>query len=129
MIDYGTRSGTDISTRNKAESVVERVYLSVEHLCIAPGDVRKRLEVAVGILLPLRPSDFPEDMQNDFNWIIEQCTKYESEDPQRWGRVEATMKRIKNSTGERIAKNIFSMYSRLQNIRGFPLCEYRNPKD
>lgn len=129
MDNYGTRATTDLTTRSKAESVVERVYLSVEHLCTAQGDVRKRLVGAIMTLLPLQTREFPEELQADFDWVINQSTKYKSKIPQYEGHIEATMKRIKNSTGEKIAKKIFSIYSRIQDIRGFPLLEYRNPRD
>jgi hypothetical protein len=129
MNDYGTRSSADLETRSNAESVVERVYLSVEHLCTAKGDVRNRLIGAVSALLPLRFRDFPKELQQDFDWVIKQSTKFQPEFPQQGGRLEVTMKRIKNSTGEKIAKRIFYIYSTIQDIRGFPLLEYRNPNE
>jgi hypothetical protein len=101
----------------------------VEHLCTSQGDVRKRLIGAVSALLPLQTHEFPKELQADFNWVIAQSTKYETQMPQYEGNLDATMKRIKNSTGEKIAKKIFSIYSRIQDIRGFPLLESRHPKD
>ncbi len=100
MDDYGTRENADLATRNKAESVVERVYLSVKHLCTGKGDVRNRLVGAVTSLLLLQTHEFPEDLQSDFEWVIEKSTKYESEYQKYQGNIEATMKRIKNSTGD-----------------------------
>ncbi len=122
MKNYGIRVQTDLITRNKAESVLERVYLAVEYLCTSQGDVRARLVGAVNTLLPLRTREFPEELQPDFDWVMEQSTKYDN-------KVESTMKRIKNSTGEKIAKKIFLIYSKIQDIRGFPLLEFRNSKD
>ena len=127
MEDYGTRSKSDIKTRAQAESVVERVFLAVEHLCVGQGDVRKRLVVAIELLLPLQEKEFPEHLRKDFLWVIAQATKYESKIPKYEGTIQATMRRIMNSTGEKIAKRIFKIYSEIQNIRGFPLLEYRNP--
>ena len=40
MSSYGTRSQMSPTVIGQAESVVERVYQAVEHLCTAPGDVR-----------------------------------------------------------------------------------------
>ena len=91
--------------------------------------MRKRLIGAIMTLLPLQTRDFPEELQADFEWVINQSTKYKSQFPQDEGNIEATMKRIKNSTGDKIAKKIFSIYSTSQDIRGFPLLEYRNPRD
>lgn len=129
MDNYGTRATADLRARSQAESVVERVYLAVEHLCIGRGDVRKRLVEAVSTLLPLQARDFPEELQEDFNWVMAQSTKYRSQIPAYEGNIEATMRRIKNSTGEKIAERIFNIYSRIQDVRGFPLLEYRHPND
>ena len=129
MDDYGTRKTADLKKRSQAESVVERVFLSVKHLCTAQGDVRKRLVGAVTTLVPLLAREFPEELQADFDWIMAQSTKYKSQIPEYEGNIEATMKRIRNSSGEKIAERIFSLYSRIQDIRGFPLLEYRNPND
>jgi hypothetical protein len=129
MDDYGTRKTADLKTRSQAESVVERVYLAVKHLCTAGGDVRKRLVGAVSTLLPLQAREFPEELQADYNWIIAQSTKYKSQIPKYEGNIEATMRKIKNSTGEKIAERIFKIYSGIQDIRGFPLLEYRHPND
>ena len=40
MSSYGTRSQMSPTVIGQAESVVQRVYQAVEHLCTAPGDVR-----------------------------------------------------------------------------------------
>ena len=62
MDNYGTRETAGLKTRNQAESVVERIYLAVKHLCTENGDVRKHLVGAVIILLPLRAMEFPEEL-------------------------------------------------------------------
>jgi hypothetical protein len=121
MDNYGTIATTDLTTRNNAESIVERIYLSIEHLCTAQGEVRKRLVGAIMIILPLQTREFSVELQADFDWVINQSTKYKSHIPENEGNIEATMKRIKNSTGEKRAKKLFSIYSRIQDIRGFPL--------
>lgn len=98
-----------------ANSVIERVSNAVESLAIGRGDVRDRLRVAGSVLAPLRPSDFPEKLQDRFNSIKDNLTRYPPVGSE--GEIEATMKRIKNSTGERIAKSIFELYVELQRIR------------
>lgn len=125
MRDFGTREGASFEDRAAAESVVERVYLAVQQLCTARGDVRKRLEIAVMTLLPLQVRNFPSSLQKDFEWVIRESTKYESSCPQFRGDLEATMMRIRNSTGQKIAQRIFNIYSSIQDIRGFPLLESR----
>jgi len=129
MENYGTRALEDLETRSQAESVVERMYRAVESLCTGQGDVRNRLIIAIELLLPLDEREFPECIRCDFVWVLKQATKFESVYPEHIGRLQATMRRIKNSTGEKIALRIFEMYSKIQDIRGFPLLEYRHPQD
>lgn len=102
-----------------AESVLERVFLSIRHLATAKGDVRSRLKVVGVTLAPLLEQEFPAELREDFRWVMQQLTRH---DPVfKEGRIEATMNRIQNSTGEKIATRIFEIYSNLQEIRGRPL--------
>jgi hypothetical protein len=66
--------------------------------------------------MPLMAKEFPDEVRDDFQWVLEQLTRFEPQFEE--GRMEATMNRIKNSTGEKIAKRIFEMYERIQDIRG-----------
>lgn len=116
-------------TRSQAESVVKRIYEAVEHMCTGRGDVRDRLKGAAVVLIALREEDFPEHLRKDFIWIRTQVSRYKSQIPEYEGNIDATMRRIKNVTGERIAERIFKLYSDIQDIRGFPLLEYRHPED
>lgn len=127
--NYGIRADVDVNAKGQAESVVKRLYEAVEYLCIGRGDVRNRLKGAVVTLIFLREENFPEHLREDFVWIKTQVTKYKSENPKYEGDIDTTMRRIKNSTGEIIAKRIFRLYSDIQDIRGFPLLEYRHPED
>lgn len=127
MQGYGNRQDMNNKVRNQAEAVVQRVYSAVESLSTGKGDVRDRLEMAIGILLPLPARDFPEHLRKDFEWVINESTKYESPYPECHGNITETMKRIRNSTESKIAERIFKIYSEIQNIRGFPLRDYRNP--
>lgn len=129
MKDFGTRSQESIEVRRAAEEVIERIYIAIEQLCTGRGDVRKRLQTAVMTLLPLQEKELPEELRGDFKWVISESTKYKSEMPEFRGDLEATMRRIQNSTGQKIAKRILHIYSRLQEIRGFPLLEYRDPDE
>lgn len=121
MTQYGTRVDATIEDRMSAESVKERVFLAVKELCIAKGDVRARLVISVEILMALSSNEFPESLREDFEFVIQESTKYKSDMPEHRNDLEVTMKRIKNSTGQKIAENIFNIYSAIQSIRGFPL--------
>ena len=102
-----------------AESVVERVYRAVRHLATGQGDVRARLCIAGFILIALKADEFPPELRADFRWVFAQLTRHDPIASE--GRIVATMKRIQNSTGEKIAIRIFDIYSRLQAGRGHPL--------
>lgn len=82
MNNYGSRNQESIETRNAAESVIQRVYLAVQQLCIGQGDVRKRLITAIMTLNFLQENEFPEGLRSNFRWVISQATKYKSEYPQ-----------------------------------------------
>lgn len=129
MDNFGTRRQASPEDKAAAESVVERVYLAVEQLCVGKGDVRKRLQTAIATLLPLQTREFPASVRHDFEWVMCESTKFSSEFPQFRGDLEATMMRIRNSTGQKIAHRIFSIYSAVQDIRGFPLLDFRGPAE
>lgn len=129
MESYGTRNEETLETRSAAEAVVQRVYLSVKELCIQPGDVRDRLRSAVWIISALNEKDLPNELREDYRWIIQASTKFSPKIPNYRSNLDETMKRIRRSTGQKIAERIFHIYSRLQEIRGFPLLEWRNPSE
>ena len=103
--------------------------MAIEELCIGRGDVRSRLKNSVLTLLPLSEKDFPLKLRKDFHWIITESTKCKAENPEFRGTLDETMRRIKNSTGEKIAIRIFKLYSDIQDIRGFPLLDFRDPRE
>lgn len=103
-----------------AESVAERLFRSIRHLATGQGDVRSRLGVVGQTLEPLREKDFPVTLRAaDFRWVMNQLTRHEP--MLNEGRILATMNRVKNSTGQRIATRIFEIYSKVQDIRSRPL--------
>jgi len=128
-VTYGTREDSSIEDRAAAESVKERMFLAVQDLCVGRGDVRNRLISAISTLLPLSSREFPEALQRDFEWVMSESTKYRSDNPMHKSDLEATMRRIQNSTGEKIAKRIFYIYKTIQDIRGFPLLGSRKASE
>ena len=105
--------------QSAANGVVERVYFSVHQLAVGEGDVRSRFKVAGFTLAALQERDFPSESREDFRWVMEQLTRHKSEGRTR--AIEATMYRIKNSTGAKIATRILDIYSKLQAIRNCPV--------
>ena len=108
------------NSRGAANSVWGRMYLAVEALCIGQGDVRARLVDAGMLLCPLRTSEFPEELQSDFDWVMHQLTRYPARH-QHEGTIAGTMARIKRKTGVKIAERILRMFWKIQELRGFPV--------
>lgn len=66
------------------------------------------------ILHTLKESDFPHDLQAEWRWVLKELTKSgpmkDSEGKVLVGSVENTMKKIRNSTGSKIASRIYELY-------------------
>lgn len=107
-------------TGDAAEGVFERVYLAVCALCISPGDVRSRLIDAGIQLTPLMPSEFPPPLRADFEWIINQLTRFPARHKHE-GPMEATMAKIQNRTGVKIAQRVLTLFEDIQKLRGHPI--------
>ena len=119
--------------KERAGDVLERVTLAIRSLCVGKGDVRSRLEEAIAYqLLPLREEDFPCGLQGKFREIMEQSTKYDASDLYRAryiplealspghklyeGSIRSTMRRIRRSTGAKIARDIWDLFSALKRV-------------
>lgn len=112
---------------------------AVRILATGDGDVRSRLlHVWRGPLIVLRSEHLPEKLRKDFLWIDKQLHKFNEDKPiqhnilKMWEKtdprfkknytqlypdpVEATLNRIKNGTGLKIAKRIYSVYSSLSDL-------------
>ena len=97
----------------------EKLAATIEALATDPDDVRKRLSKSYILFCALTENDFPVELQEDWKWIMKELNKY---DPRYnikgeiiKGSVENTMRRVKNSTGVKIAERIFSLYKKINN--------------
>jgi len=117
----------------KARGVLEPVTNALEALCVGKGDVRSRLEDAVSShLIHLTEENFPSGLGCRFAKIIQQSTKYDASDlyraglipleylspgnPHYKGRIQPTMRRIRRSTGSKIAREIWSLHCEVESI-------------
>jgi len=85
-------------------------------LACGPGDVRSRLLGAFESISPVSASDLPEDIRVDYQWIRSTLSRYEPNDTERrlgFGRLEATLRLIRNSTGVKIAERIVEIEAKL----------------
>lgn len=91
---------------------------AIQALALGPGDVRSRLEHAFMSLHILSPGDFPPELQKDWDWVVNQMTRFGPllrADGRVWmGSVEHTMRRIRNRTGVEIARRICDLFWKLE---------------
>ncbi len=102
---------------------LEKFGVAVRHLAIGPGDVRSRLWPAYLKFHVLQVHHIPEDLRADFERVNNELTKREPQD-KVWseseqdyvpeGRVPANLRRMRNSTGAKIAKRIYRINLRLE---------------
>ena len=111
----------------------EKFGRAIYTLAVSAGDIRKRLLLVFqGDLLCIKPKHLPESIRNDYAWVVERITKHdESYKGQRshihaitsgqakWdyllpGKVEASLKRMRDSTATKIAVIIFKTWEHLE---------------
>jgi len=114
----------------------EKFSRAIYTLATGAGDVRSRLlDVFFDPFLVIKPKHLPEDLREDFLWIKKSITKYKEkwrgqlEELRGWekkdpmfkekfpnlypNQIEATLSRIRRSTGVKIAERIFKIYESL----------------
>ncbi len=100
--------------QNQHTYAVEKLADALRCLATLPGDVRERLVVAHQCFHTLQERDFPLHLHKDWRWVNQQLTRYgpvlDYKGEVREGSVQHTMRRIRNSTGSKIAKKIYEIY-------------------
>jgi len=91
---------------------LEKFNQAVYLLAVGPGDVRSRLKRAFLEFHPVQEKDIPDDLLEDFRWIMRELTKREP--VAKEGRVVATLERMQNRTGVKIAEKICYLAARLE---------------
>ena len=87
----------------------EKFGLAVHALAVGPGDVRSRLRTAFMEFSAVQEKDIPDGLIEDFRWIVQELTKREPRIDE--GRLDATLFRMQNRTGTKIAKRICDLSS------------------
>jgi hypothetical protein len=90
-----------------------RLCEAVRHLATNPGDVRARLWAATEDLWLVSPQELPAELRTDFQWVQEMMTKYEPQLSHE-GTIRATLRRMRNNTGVKIAEKIFEIHRSLE---------------
>lgn len=93
---------------------IEKLTTAVDCLVTHPGDVRERLACAFLSFHTLTENDFSPELRSDWRWVMNQLTRYGpllNHNGEAWmGSVENTMRRVRRSTGVKIAKRIYQLY-------------------
>jgi hypothetical protein len=91
---------------------------ATHELCTGPNDVRSRLKSAYEHIFVLNEKNFPDDLKDKWTKIYSELSKfcpcYNYEGKQVEGAISHTLRRIKNSTGSKIANLIWELYKELR---------------
>jgi hypothetical protein len=95
-----------------AQYAYSKVSDAVSILATHPGDVRKRLCAAYSTFCEAPPEMLPPHIRSELEWVHEQLNRF----PARYGEgtLHATLRRIRNSTGVKIAKRIMLVQALLE---------------
>lgn len=96
---------------------LQKLSLGVYELAVGSEGVRKRLRYAYLAFHPIQERDFPDHLKEKWRWIRSELTKFGpimDGDSVLEGAVDHTLRRIKNSTGVKIAKAIVSLEDELE---------------
>ena len=95
-----------------AQFAYSKVSEAVNILATHPGEVRKRLSAAYCTFSEAEPESFPPHIRSELEWIREQLNRF----PARYGEgtLHATLRRIRNTTGVKIAKRIVLVQALLE---------------
>lgn len=94
-------------------SLINRFRVAVETLATGKGDVRSRLKDIVPILICIEENDLPPKFRKKWSKMWEKLSKNDPE----WeydSKVVASLRKIKNSTGQKMAKLIFDILQYLE---------------
>lgn len=98
----------------------EKFVAALESLATRTGDVRERLAGAYFHFHTVRDKHLPGYLQHDYQWVLKQLMRY---DPVVGpdgivirNSLDETLRRIRKSTGTKIAKRIFEIYWHLNRL-------------
>lgn len=97
-----------------AEYAYDKLTEAVYFLATGPGDVRSRLVDVYLMLHTARNAKLPPQMVAEIEAILSQLTVRRETINRRGeielGRLDATLQRMKNATGAKIAKRVVALY-------------------
>lgn len=87
----------------------------IRELAVGEDDVRWRLRDAYLVLHTIQPTRFPTPLQPHFRWVLESLTAKEERMPGE-GRLMATLRTMRKSTGGKIARRILEIADALDEL-------------
>lgn len=95
----------------------QKLRETIYSLATGPGDIRKRLTQVYNGFSYIKKTDFPKELQSDWEWIQKELKKFGpiiNDGFVSRSAVENTCNRIKNKTGVKIAEKILKIYISLE---------------
>jgi hypothetical protein len=97
---------------NSGYSYANEKFTNAIHLmATSPSSLRDRIYGAYFHFHPLQPKELPEDLRTDFEWILQQLTKYDAESDE--GKVRASLNKLDDATIQDVADKIAHIYDML----------------
>ena len=87
---------------------------AIDKMAIYPGTIRDRLLIAYDQFSPVTINDIPEELKDDYNWIIEKLTKKDPVFDE--GSVRATLYGMRTKTAVKIAEKILLIINSLESF-------------
>jgi len=84
---------------------------AVRKLCVEPGMVNQRLWHAFEAINKIDVDSLPDNVRKDLKWSISEATKFEKNGSPD---LETTLRRIRSSTGSKIASRILKAKTELE---------------
>lgn len=110
-------------TANNCNYTKEKLRNAVYKLATGSGDVRSRLCDAFCECWILTEKSFPKELRSDWLWIVREMNKcgprYDNEGKVRVDAIKNTMSKIRNSTGVKIAQNIYELKCKFDNYTSY----------
>ena len=101
----------DDAKRNALYYASEKLGEAVQALATGEGDVRSRLAWASGSLALVSAGALPQALRSEYDAIWRELTKFKPKSKlgKKYSPVDLTLRKIKNSTGSKIALRIYSL--------------------
>ncbi|MFA6416128.1 MAG: hypothetical protein WCW56_01440 [Candidatus Paceibacterota bacterium] len=95
------------------DSLIPRFETALEILATGKGDVRSRMKDVVCVLICILPNEIPLKFRKEWEKMWYVLSKYEPILENQGGSI-ASLEKIKNSTGQKMAKLIYEILKEIK---------------